>query len=198
MPRRTTRLSAVFSVAALGAGLAFAGPAQAEMLTRVDPPNDMVFIDESNQRPAPEEDNGDVTQVVARHASRTVQVRMDAVDLRASSEEGLMALVRVRTSTGANFDLTGFSGSNGKMMWMFGRTNGERVRCEGLERSVNWTENRADVSIPRRCLGRPAWVRIAGAFITFTQNMQSMAGDDAFTDGEIGNRPRLSRRLARG
>ena len=47
------------------------------------------------------------------------------------------------------------------------RENGATIRCAGVTRSVKRDVERATVSIPRSCLGRPGWVRVGAGVVKF-------------------------------
>ena len=80
------------------------------------------------------------------------------------------------------------------------RGNEDRVRCTGVERSVDRAGNRATVSIPRRCLGSPGWVRVGAGVAKFdaTETSFTYLLDDALRDAVVVDELALSPRVRRG
>ena len=56
------------------------------------------------------------------------------------------------------------------------RMSGKRVHCTRVKRSVDRVANRATVSIPARCLGRPDWVRVGAGAVKL-----DLSDENAFT-----------------
>lgn len=203
MNRPTRTLAALTGAAALT--VAGMSPASAARWSHEDAVGDVVSYSfsehggtESGPDPAPANTNTDISRFSASHSPRVVVLRANLRDITAAS--GLM-IYEVRTGT-RGYQVAQRLGTN-KDMPAFGlyRLNGQRVRCSGARRSVDRTTEEALVSIPRRCLGRPRWVRAgAGAFnFTETRTKATFRMDDALKDGDGDiEHLRLSPRIRRG
>ncbi len=146
---------------------------------------------------APENTDTDVSRIRVSHRTHRISLRTTLRDITRRS--GFL-VYDVRTD-GRRYSVMQRLGKD-RLFPAFdlSRANGRRVKCAGLTRTVDRTTNRATVSIPRRCLGRPDWVRIgAGAAkIDITDTSVSVLVDDALRDALVLDTLGLSPRIERG
>jgi hypothetical protein len=146
---------------------------------------------------APENTDTDVSRIRVSHRTHRISLRTTLRDITRRS--GFL-VYDVRTD-GRRYSVMQRLGKD-RLFPAFdlSRANGGRVKCAGLTRTVDRATNRATVSIPRRCLGRPDWVRIgAGAAkIDITDTSVSVLVDDALRDALVLDTLGLSPRIERG
>lgn len=150
----TSTLAAVLMpVAASAASLSIDDGTGDTYLTKYDE-----TADTATYEPAGSQVNVDLDAVVVRHTARTVVATASYADLR-RTDNRFMYLLRLRTNEGLRRDVTVetlFSGWRGTVM--FGKPNGDDVRCRGIEHAVDYAANTVRVTVPRACLGRPRYV----------------------------------------
>jgi hypothetical protein len=176
MNRPTRTLAALTGAAALT--VAGMSPASAGLWAGEDAVGDVVSYSytwdnkgnetESGPDPRPANTDTDIARFSARHTPRRVVLRATLRDITADSgglyykirtpgtRRPYYAVQRLGTSRASRDEWPAFA---------LRRGNGDRVRCSGVGRSVDRTTEQAVVSIPRRCLGRPGWVRIGVAAV---------------------------------
>jgi hypothetical protein len=198
MNRSWRALAALTSAAALT--VAGMSPASAAFWAHNDAVGDVVSYtwteDSGDSGPvrAPANTDTDITRFTAKHTARRVVLTMTLRDITAASG---VAYYEIRTGT--------------RRYWAQQRlgTNREQgpafyfespVSCSGVRRSVDRTTERAMVSIPRSCLGRPRWVRVGASadHATDTRTKDTYRFDDALRDGGRGFELVLSPRIRRG
>ena len=75
---------------------------------------------------------------------------------------------------------------------------GKQVKCHGIRWSVDYGANLVRASVPQRCLGRPKWVRVGMALVTYDGGQaKPVYIDDAATNGSLGSVPRWGPRVFR-
>lgn len=146
---------------------------------------------------APDNTDTDVSRVRVSHRTHRISLKTTLRDITASSgfvvydvrTDGRRYSVMQRLGRDRLFPAFDLSGANGG-----------RVKCAGVRRTVDRTANRATVSIPRRCLGRPAWVRVGAGAVKFdlTDTSASYLVDDALRDALVNDSLGVSPRIARG
>jgi hypothetical protein len=140
----------------------------------------------------------DITRFRANHKVRRVVLETTLRDITADS--GAM-VYQIRTGTRV-YEAVQRLGTDRGMAPAFRlyRISGKRVRCSGVERSVDRTTEQAVVRIPRSCLGHPRWVRVGAIAFNFTETRTAFSWfmDDALKDGaadpeNFGRSPRIWR-----
>ena len=112
---------------------------------------------ESDLVAAPENTDTDITRIRVAHRDHRVVLKTTLRDVSAAS-----GFVVYELRAGARrYSVMQRLGKD-RLFPAFGlsRMNGSPVRCSGVKRSVDRLNDRATVSIPARCLGRPDWVRV--------------------------------------
>jgi hypothetical protein len=154
---------------------------------------------ESGPDPRPANTDTDIARFSARHTPRRVVLTTTLRDITPASG---VTVYQIRTGNRA-YEAVQRLGTKREMGPAFRlyRLNGDPVRCKGVRRSVDRTTEQAVVSIPRRCLGRPRWVRVgAGAVnVSETRTTFRLFFDDALRAGagDLDNL-RLSPRIRHG
>jgi len=69
----------------------------------------------------------------------------------------------------------------------FYKGNGKKTSCH-VRRHIDYTYNTATVVVPRSCLGKPRWVKVAMGSVLFTGNTATDTTwiDDAMSTGTDG------------
>ena len=142
----------------------------------------------------------DVVASAVRNTDRRVHASVRYDDLAATSDR-VVTPVRIQASTGRTYLLRVTAGpgdrdGTGRLVRYTGRgAETVRVACEGLRHSVSYAEDLVAVSVPRRCLGKPTWVRYGGTVRTVDQE------GTVFTDALLSRDPvndLYSARIPRG
>jgi hypothetical protein len=110
----------------------------------------------------PENTDTDVSRIRVAHRTHRVALKTTLRDLSATS--GYVAY-NVRTGARNYFVMQRLGKDRLYPAFDLSRMNGKPVRCAGVKRSVDRVNDRATVSIPTRCLGRPDWVRVGAAAV---------------------------------
>ncbi|WP_028657064.1 hypothetical protein [Nocardioides sp. J54] len=141
---------------------------------------------------SPQRKAGDVTRTTVSHTRSRLVVRI-AMRAVPSGSSFVMATVRTpRTS----YDVTRFRMAGIGTTVVLEKTNGAggELRCRGLSARVRGKA--LELSVPRRCIGKPAWVRVAAGVVVL-QGEDAVHVDDALRRG-VGRDLRLSPRVRRG
>ena len=157
---------------ALAASVVPAGAAAAEDVTsRVilkDPSGDVWAIGDGEHdgwAPAGDVPTADVVRAVVRHGRANVVVTMTFANLRRVEAQSYSAMVVTPEQYGAAFVMAGPGRWRGRHMLVDGEFG--RVRCRGLRHSIDYRADRVEIAIPRRCIGRPAWVKVGMSNMIF-------------------------------
>lgn len=158
-------------------GLAVAGPAAADVVTVHDATDD-VWFGTTEADVVPTHDtraNADILRTRVKHGKRFVRAAVTEVDLvRSASVRQVQIALRVpggqvfSASWGADED----DPVGGH--WLY-RDRGPRVRCPGMAHSVDYAADVVRLAVPRRCLGRPHWVRFQAVTASFEDLVQEIA-----------------------
>ncbi len=181
------RLSVVAVAAATGLALLVPAEAQAGSYVRPDAASDV--SSSTGDGPfvrTPSRVEGDIRSSGVSHAGRRVLVAIGFAQLTQTTEL-TGHLFQLRTNKGRIRIVTVVAGPG---HWA-GRTvmqkpNGRMVRCR-FGTSVDYATDRVRVSIPRRCLGRPRWVKVGMIAVTIQDDV--FFADDALTDGILRANP---------
>ena len=154
------------------------------------PSGDVVATDGGAAVPANQ--TADITGITVTHAARKVTT---AVTLRSVAASGWNLVAAIRTPA-ATYRVTLID--LGSSSYVALSRKGKVVDCAGLTRSIDATNDRVGVGVPRSCIGRPDWVRV-GAVVTASQN-STVVADDARLDGALtaSGDPKLGGRVAVG
>ncbi len=175
-------------------------PAEAQTRHVRDARGDVVSVGEESE-PAnvaePDRSDGDVLSLRVSHRRHTVRLVMRAAGLTPVGGDDLtMHSFAFRTDEGrrANLDLVVTAGRPQGDREL--RLGGRSRPCRGLDTRVSYAEDLVEVTVPRRCLSSPRWVRV-GAGTAVVQG-DRLYGDDASRRGSVVDDLTLGRRVLRG
>ncbi len=143
----------------------------------------------SEQGAAPRAADPDITRVTVRHGAHRLVIRVTA---RNVSRDTDMGLSKVATPRG-RFNL--FSVLDEPVTVIQPAGPPREVRCPGLRTRRNVARDTVVVSVPRRCLGNPRWVRAGAVLYTPHPDVDHMRVDDGFSDRTRLTHLSTSRRL---
>ena len=169
------------------------------VLTQPDPTGDVWlhespdFYSEHGPR-----DNVDLTASRVRHAPRRVIATAWYSDLVRTTDTTTTEF-HLRTDTGRLFRLrhtTGPGNRSGRFL-LTTRVNGKVVdrSCAGVRHVVNHADDLVRMSVPRPCLGRPAWVRYLGSATAVEEGPGATYVDNMSDSGPVNDL--YSRRIPR-
>jgi len=120
----------------------------------------------------------DVTRAVARHARYAVRVRMRFVDLRRSGYQELAAHIETPRLDHYGYGAYVYSQPGQRRGWAElydeNYSDDQPIRCDGLRHRFNYDKNLVTLRIPRRCLGRPQWVKVTiGSNMTVNSSLEN-------------------------
>jgi hypothetical protein len=187
--------------------VSLAGTAHAQRVGHRDARGDVVkaTYDENTQaetiEPAPRQTAGDITGIVVRHAPRRVFVTVRFRELRAMHPMQIH-VIQLKTNESLRRELSIIATPQRPQGHAdFTRPNGDTVRCRYLRRQVDYAENVLRVSIPRRCLSHPRWVRVGMGHLRIPKTADGsmvIYADEAYRSGTVGDRLTLGPRVRRG
>jgi hypothetical protein len=165
--RTRTLGAALTALAALVAGAASlpavaAGQARVSGVTLTDPTGDVWAIGEGESeesQPAGDEPTADVVRAVVKHRRHSLLVRMTFTDLRRVDPAFYSAVIVTPDKFRGAFVGAEPRRWKGRHILVDGRF--DTVRCAGFEHTIDYAMDRVTMSIPRRCLGSPRWVRVS-------------------------------------
>lgn len=183
----TTRAikAAVLSTAILGAVLAPAAAASARSLTINDSTADTwedVYDPSSGTETwteAGSQLNVDVIKTVVKHSATRISFTVTYDDLKARDVRyGLVDRMRFDQGPKADVIVDATGKWKGQVSLAEDKT-GSRISCPGLTHEIDYTANTVAVSVPRSCVGKPAWVEIGEFGVGFHSDD---AGDHQYVD----------------
>ena len=144
-------------------------------------------------------DNVDLKASRVRHAPRKVVTTAWFTDLVRTTDK-TVSVFWLRTSAGRTFRVQQATGPGiraGQVVFLE-YVDGRIVdrTCQGMTREVSYADNLMRVTLPRPCLGRPAWVRYHGSATALTEGP-----GETYTDAMRSADPvndLYSRRIPRG
>lgn len=188
---RTLRTTAAAATVAATAVLSFAAAAQADVARHADRRHDVQQYDARGGRaPAPRVANPDITRIVVRHGEHRVTIRMTA---RQVTRTTLAGVADIRTPH-HRYELLAMFDKDAAILYR--SEDRAVVRCDGITTTRRTGRDVLVMSVPRRCVGSPRWVRAGAA--AYSSHNDLMAGhfDDAFGGRRAGGEHLgLSRRL---
>ncbi|MBM7519838.1 hypothetical protein [Nocardioides nitrophenolicus] len=188
------------------ATVALAAPAHADRWTYDDAAGDVTHMAVTETslsvETAPEQANGDITQVVVDHGRKRVTI---LVRTRTAITGAFGASVDLRTR-GHYFVLTWMRAPGvGGVELMDFKAKKEKdmvVKCPGLKRKLVAERTTLRLSVPRSCLDDPRWVRVGVSLSTFGMFTGQSYDDDGLRTGmtlagtvgvETGRSPKIRR-----
>lgn len=187
------RLPRALALVAAGA-LLLPSAAAAQTWVHDDATDDVRVSSADGWADAPGHPEADIERIKVVHATRRVRVVLRIADVRkhARSVDAV-----IRTPPGRfrvySYRLLDYGNEDGIVRTAKGGR--KDVDCRGFRAGIEPGRDRAFLSIPRRCLGFPRWVRV-GATYEDTRFIDIEAPapayrDDARRDGRVGGQPRL-------
>ncbi len=137
----------------------------------------------------------DVVRAVVAHRHHRVVIRLRFADLRRKDGQAYFATIVTPRRYMAVFVNAGpgaWRGQHRLLNEQFGR-----IRCPRLSHHIRYDRDRVAVKVPRRCLGRPAWIR--ADLVNFMARGKTEQTFRQLTDNPHNDRPQghLTRRLYR-
>ena len=103
--------------------------------------------------------NVDVRNVKIAHSARKLKFWVRYVDTRRNDDlMGIDFLLRTPERRMLSMSMVVDRKTDSVLM----RRNGKQVKCTGLRAEMQYPQDEFELDIPRRCLGRPTWVKVAG------------------------------------
>ena len=171
------------SVLLSGGSVALAAPAHADRWTYDDAAGDLTHTVDTptstSIETAPEQANGDITQVVVDHRRKKVVV---VVRTRTQITGMFFSGVQIRTP-GHQFALmwTRMPGMGGAHLIDFGSENDPR--CPGLRKKLIEGRTAIRYTVPRSCLHNPRWLRVGVNLSTVSMLTDEGYDDDGLQTG---------------
>lgn len=191
-PRRTRASRPVVRLVtglAAVAALLSAAPAGAATAAHRDPAGDVVAV--SGGRAVPGNTSADLVRLGVAHTTTAVRV---TASVRSATGNWNLRTDLATPSARYQVLLARISGTPYVVL----SRRGKAVRCRGLGQSIDPVSGTLQVSVPRGCLGTPAWVRV-GSVMTAKDGDTTVA-DDARLTGRLraNGAPRLGGRVSAG
>ena len=170
-------------------------PAYAASRTFADPAGDVVSLgpadDETLAEPAPDRREGDVLSLRVVHAPKQVRAVMRFDELtRPTGRQQTVHVFSIRTSKGAREDVSLLVDRRHRQGVVVERP------CRATTTRIDYAADTVRITVPRRCLGKPAWVRMGAGGGTITR-AGTLFADDALVDGAIDEELALGQKVRR-
>lgn len=162
--------------------------AHAGKVVRVDASHDVVKWSYAGQAVQPARTEGDIVRSVVRHKATRVVMTLSFSELTPAGTGGFNVFTiktRAMTRTVALQTIPGYW--DGRTFFYKGRS-ANAANCLGIHHKVDYTANTATVSVPRRCLHDPKWVKVAMAHNDSPTHYDTYM-DDALTTGHVEDHP---------
>jgi hypothetical protein len=162
--------------------------AHADTLTKTDAAGDVLTEGGSASTAGtldPTRTNGDITRSVITHGPSNLKVKLVHRDLAKVGR--IITVISVKTDKAKNFRRFEIVAAPGRYYGTVVVHNkaDKKVSCK-TTRKIDYAANTTLLTIPRRCLGNPRWVRVGAGVITTDNGFGSIYGDDARTNGTVG------------
>lgn len=164
-----------------------ASPAAAETQRSTDAAGDTSTED----GPGPGQATADIVAFRSHHGEKRVTVRLDMAAMRDSGKFYATAVIKTNDGTryAVNYGRTRRGEVEGIDVVRGPLDKGKVVRCEGADGQFLLDEKALRISVPRRCVGNPGWIRTGGFVETRpSQPMAKIYYDDARRDGDASER----------
>jgi hypothetical protein len=158
--------------------------AHAKTYTYEDQTGDVVLFSTATgtTSPAPTQVEGDIVWSQVRHKARKVVLTMRLQELTTANPA--LHWYGIRTGKMKRIVLLeGAPGHWGGKVALF-KPSGKKVSCR-VTRTIDYTANTATVRVPRSCLGRPRWVKVAMQEATPGPTEKTVYVDDARSTGGV-------------
>jgi len=132
-------------------------PAHAEVLHHRDQRHDVWRFNGKKERIAPHAANPDLTRVTIRHAAKRVVVKIAARKMTRRTD---LATLKIVTPQG-HYWVAAFLNPTFVTVMKHNRD----VACPRATAHRSLPRNRMTITVPRRCLDTPRWVKIGGGVI---------------------------------
>ncbi|WP_193609992.1 hypothetical protein [Nocardioides lijunqiniae] len=139
------------------------------------------------KRPAPRDRTADVTRTVVDHQADQLVVQTRVRQLGRSGYR--LMIGEILTSDGRRLDLTVDYSKRpiGEAFSLTRSASGADVACPAATWSATRSTKQVTATIPRSCLGDPAWVRVGLGMVAAPRNLRTSVGDDSRLSGRIGD-----------
>lgn len=186
------RLVVVLLTAALLS--AFGGASYAAENVATDPEGDVLRNDGAEKTLEPENKTADITEAVTRHKAAQVHVRVRYRNLKKLPDQYLY--LGIRTKKRAFFLTVRYN--DGKRTRKLTSASGDVVKCKGMSATTSFADDVVTYVVPRRCLGKPVWVRTAIGHAVY-QDGDALI-DDARRNGRFNTKqgPKLGPKVRKG
>lgn len=162
--------------------------AHADKLVRVDASHDVVKYAQTSQTVQPDRTEGDIVRSVVRHTAKRVVMTMSFAELTPTGI-GAFNVFMIKTPTMTRtVALQTIPGYWDGRAFFYKGVAGHAATCLGIRHKLDYTANTATVSVPRRCLHNPKWVKVAMQHNDSPTNYDTYM-DDALTDGRMEDHP---------
>ena len=175
-----------------------AGTSSAENWSSADPKADVAtmslddYEDGNAPTPSPERTTGDVWRTSISHTSHNVVIRITMQQVPRGSWS---AFARIVTPRAQFFMIQSKFEDYRQLMLIKASGRGGPVRCSA--KSSRIVGSALVLTVSRRCIGRPASVRVGAQVSVYDDATETIHMDDALRRG-WGDLPRLSPRIRRG
>ena len=161
----TARTAAALAVLLITIVLPPAG-ASAKSLTVTDPGTEDAwkrFFDEATEKWVWEKGgfaNFDALAVELDHTDRLLKLRVTYTELeKADVAISYVTLLKLPDDSMVNWS---FGWEDGETYTFVNEYDGDVIECEGLTGKMNWDTDVITMSLPRRCIDKPVWVKFKG------------------------------------
>ena len=161
----TARAAAAFAVLLTTIVLHPTGAA-AKSLTVTDPGTDDAwkrFFDEENEKWVWEQGsftNFDALTAELDHTEKLLKLRVTYTELEKTDLSiSYVTLLKLPDDTMVNW---AFGWEDGDTFTFINEYDGHKIACEGLSGKVQWDSDVITMSLPRKCIDKPAWVKFKG------------------------------------
>lgn len=144
-----------------------------------DAEGDVLRNDGSSKVLDPDNETADITKAVTNHKSAQVRVAVTYRDLKKLPDQ--YAYLGVRTKKRAFFLTVRYD--DGVRTAKLTRPDGTTVKCQGMSAKASFADDVMTYVIPRRCLGKPVWVRTSIGHAVYEDNDSLI--DDARRKGKF-------------
>lgn len=187
------RIAALLTVSLTAGLIGLASPASAEKHEAPDGIGDTVVYGEPDDTKT---DSADVVKSVVNHSARKMNITVWTVDLRPGlARAGVYAMIRTDGRT-YELALRGRDRS-GSEFELSTNLRGREVICPGKKKTVSAGRDFIRLSVPRKCLGSPRWIKVGLGATRY--NEPDYLTDDALRPGlRQDGYPTFGPRLKRG
>jgi hypothetical protein len=161
-------------------------PAVAEQASHHDATGDVVLLGvvDDSKTAQPEWRPGDIKRIGVAHGTHRVRVRLNFRDVAQGTDGAYFYKIRTPQR---RFELAGFTAQERPQgEWFLLNPSRQRsVSCAGLRHRIDYTNEQINVSVPRRCIGHPARVRVGAHARTTIDAKEQTRLDDAYSTGQV-------------